>query len=102
LVSVKKKDIIKLIESFKYRKRKSKNHGQIAYDIYSSRIAIQLNYRPILIVGGRGSKKNDFGDIGLNHIADAMGIGQKFLKELLSGIKSKDDYEKYRLRQLGH
>lgn len=58
-----------------------------------------MNYRPILIVGGRGSKKTDYGDTGIGHIAESMGIDQKFFKELMSGKKSRNDYENYRLNQ---
>lgn len=96
MASVKKKQIVKFIEGFKHTKRTSK-HGKIAYNIYSKN-NIQLNFRPILIVGGRGSKKTDYGDVGIAHIAEAMGINKKFFEELLAGKKSRDDYEEHMLR----
>lgn len=95
--SIKKKQIVKFIEGFKYTKRTSK-HGQIAYNIYSKN-NIQLNFRPILIVGGRGSKKTDYGDVGISHIAEAMGINKKYFNELLAGKKSRNDYIEYILKQ---
>lgn len=92
MATIKKKRIIDFIESFPNIKREAK-HG-ICYNIYNDQ-KIQLNLRPILITR---DKKNEFGDNGLKHIADAFGIDYQFLKQLLIGEKTKEDYEHEVLR----
>ena len=87
---IKKKIIIDFVESFNFRRRPPSKHGPICYDIYN-KAGKQLNLRPILIIGG---DKGEFGDTGLKHIADSFGVKQQFLKQLLSGEKTKEDYER--------
>lgn len=64
-----KKEIIRFIENFLYKKREG-NHG-VAYNIYN-KDRVQLNIRPILIPR---DKKNYFGDKAIKLLADSFGIG---------------------------
>jgi hypothetical protein len=89
LVTFKKRVVAKFIKSFKYREREG-NHG-VAYDVYTND-GVQLNSRPILIPR---DKDKEFGDKGIEHLADSFGIRQQFLKELLNGNKTIEDYERY-------
>jgi len=93
LAAIKKKRIISFIESFIFRKRAAK-HG-ICYDIYNKERK-QLNLRPILITR---DKKDEYGDVGTKHVADSFGIDLQFLKQLLNGEKTKEDYEKEVLKR---
>jgi len=89
LATIRTSVIIQFIESFPYKKKPPSTHGQLVYNIYDD-IGRQLNFRPILIV----TKKKEYGDNGLKHIANALGIQLQFLKQLLYGEKSKEDYER--------
>jgi len=83
-----KKEIIRFIESFLYKKRDG-NHGA-AYNIYN-KDRVQLNIRPILIPR---DKKNYFGDKAIKLLSDSFGIDQQFLKEPLNGERTAEEYEK--------
>jgi len=39
------------------------------------------------------TKEKEYGDNGLKYIANSFGIPLQFLKQLLSGEKTKKDYE---------
>lgn len=87
MVTIAKKEVIKFIERFNYKKKESKH---LTYDIYN-KDGKQLNLRPIIIPR---DKKNYFEDTGIKLLADSFGIGQQFLKKLLNGGKTIEDYER--------
>lgn len=87
MVTITKKEVIRFIERFNYKKKEGKH---LTYDIYN-KDGKQLNLRPIIIPR---DKKNYFEDIGIKLLSDSFGIGQQFFKKLLSGEKTVEDYER--------
>jgi hypothetical protein len=88
LTTIKTSVIIKFIESFPHKKQPPSTHGPLVYNIYGEN-GCQLNLRPILVM----TKEKDYGDNGLKYIANSFGIPLQFLKKLLTGEKTKEDYE---------
>jgi len=88
LATIKTSVIIKFIESFPHKKKPPSTHGPIVYDIYSKN-GYKLNLRPILVM----NTDKEYGDAGLKFIANTMGIRLQFLKQLLNGEKTTEDYE---------
>ena len=88
MATIKTSVIIKFIESFPHKKQPPSTHGSLVYNIYSEN-DYQLNLRPILVM----TKKKEYGNNGSKYIANSLGIPLQFLKQLLSGEKTKKDYE---------